>query len=175
MNIMLKPHLQGNRVILLSVCLVLAIAFVEQIFHQDPPCPLCLLQRVAFILIGLGACMNLKQRIRTPHYGLMILAALVGIAVALRQLWLHATPNDPGYGPLFLGLHFYTWSAIGYFFILSGIAIILLFEHELYNKSETMNGLTFIVMIVFLFLILGNVISTLIECGFQVCPANPTA
>ena len=67
-----KLHEWGNTfgVVILSVVLILA--FADQLSNHDLPCPLCLLQRVCFVAVGLCLCMNLKEGIKTSHYGLMM-------------------------------------------------------------------------------------------------------
>ena len=69
------------------------------------PCPLCILQRIAYLSIALIALIAaihgpglLMNRI---YSGLMILAALCGAGVAIRQVWLQHLPPDqvPECGP----------------------------------------------------------------------------
>ncbi|EOG2476967.1 TPA: disulfide bond formation protein B [Serratia marcescens] len=71
------------------------------------PCPLCQLQRVGLVAIGLGFMMNLRWGVRPSHYGVVLTGA-----VATRQVLLHVLPGDPGFGSAFLGLHFYTWAVV---------------------------------------------------------------
>lgn len=173
MNLEHRIHQVGNAFGLLMINLILIIAFSEQWIYRDEPCPLCLLQRIAFIMIGLCLCMNLKNGVKPAHYGLMILSALTGFAVALRQLFLHLTPGDKGYGPLFFHLHLYTWSLIVYALLLGGIAVGLLLEKGLFNISPSKGRFVPVLMYSFLILILMNGISTLFECGIRICAANP--
>ena len=42
----------------------------------------------------------------------MLAGALLGAAVALRQISLHVIPRTPHYSAPFLGIHFYTWAFI---------------------------------------------------------------
>lgn len=70
------------------------------------PCPLCILQRVAFMALGLAFVVG---GLHAPHgmggrraYGVLAaLAALGGALVASRHLWLQALPPDqvPACGP----------------------------------------------------------------------------
>ena len=168
-----KLHQFGNTLGLGLISIILAVAFIDQLIQHDLPCPLCLLQRVGFVAVGLCLCMNLKFGIKTTHYGLMILSALLGFFVALRQLSLHTMPNDPGYGSVLLGFHFYTWSAIAFCLIVVLIAIGLLFEAGFTDVPQKLSSAKMALMIFFLFLILANGISTLIECGLSVCPDDP--
>ena len=60
------------------------------------PCPLCILQRYAFIAVGgiaLIAAVHGPGRIRQALYGLLvILAAGTGAGIAVRQTWLQHNP-----------------------------------------------------------------------------------
>lgn len=168
-----KFHVIGNLMGLVIIIIILAIAFIDQIFRHDVPCPLCLLQRTAFAGIGLCICMNLKEGIKSSHYGFMILTAILGFSLALRQAFLHTAPGDPGYGPPVFGLHFYTWSAIAFMFVIGFVAIGLFMEHAFMPQIKTINKSTLIAMVIFLGLILANGVSTLLECGLMICPDNP--
>lgn len=174
MNRHSQLHLIGNTLGLVVICFLLIFTFLDQFLYHDLPCPLCLLQRVGFITVGLCFCMNLSLGIKPSHYGLMILGSLLALGVSLRQTYIHLLiPNDPGYGMQFWGLHLYIWAAIGYTIILLCIAIGLLFDKgfmpEYKMQSKWLTGL----MCLFLILILANGISTFIECGPYECPDNP--
>lgn len=168
-----KLHQWGNACGLILVCVILLFAFYEQLHHHELPCPLCLLQRACFIGIGLCLCMNLKAGIKIAHYGLMTLTALLGLGIALRQIFLHVAPGDLGYGSPLLGLYLYTWSAIGFVIIIGLIAIAQLFERGFYEDNSLPTRLLYLLMGIFLLLILANGISTFIECGPFICKSTP--
>lgn len=69
------------------------------------PCPLCILQRYAFVVIGfisLIAALHGPKRAGVRAYGAGIaLGALAGISVAGRHVWLEHLPKDeaPSCGP----------------------------------------------------------------------------
>jgi disulfide bond formation protein DsbB len=69
------------------------------------PCPLCILQRVAFIATGLFmlvAALHNAGRVMSRVYAVLIaLAALAGAAIAGRHVWLQHLPPDqvPECGP----------------------------------------------------------------------------
>lgn len=167
-----KLHRIANTIGLIIICSLLIVAFIDQLYEHDLPCPLCLLQRICFVGVGLSLCMNLKNGVKTSHYGLMMLSALLGFAIAMRQIYIHMAAGG-GYGNLILGLYMYQWAAITFAIIIGLIAVALLFEQGFYESSKEIKRGKFILMIVFLILILANVISTFIECGFSACPANP--
>lgn len=163
----------ANTIALAIICIILVVAFAEQLNNHDLPCPLCLLQRLCFIMVGLSVCMNIKDGIKTSHYGLMLLSALLGFAIALRQIMLHIAPGDPGYGHLVFGFHMYIWSATAFTIIMGLIAGALFFERGFTAKQQKPERQNLVLMIVFLCLILANGVSTFIECGVLICPDNP--
>ncbi|ARG98373.1 disulfide bond formation protein B [Legionella micdadei] len=173
MNNQNKIHYWGNCLGLLGVCIVLMFAFYQQLITYQLPCPLCLLQRVCFIGVGLCLSMNLKFGIKISHYGLMILSALLGLAIALRQVFLHVSPGDLGYGSPLLGIYLYTWAAIGFGIVIGLIAIALLLEREFTKKSPIPSYWHYLLICFFLILILANGISTFLECGPFICKDNP--
>lgn len=67
-----------NALGLIAVDLVLVLAFVDQLWLHDLPCPLCILQRAAFIAAGFGLALNLLFGPRPSHYGVLILGAAAG-------------------------------------------------------------------------------------------------
>lgn len=78
--------------------------FMEQAMGLDP-CPLCILQRVMVIVTGLVTLIAALHHpgvrgIRIYAIG-AILAAVLGAALAIRQLWLQSLPKDqvPACGP----------------------------------------------------------------------------
>lgn len=84
---------------LLACVALLAYAIHVQYDLHIEPCPLCILQRIAFMAMGV---VFLLAALQAPHghgrhvyASLIIIAALAGIAVASRQLWLQAQPPNP--------------------------------------------------------------------------------
>lgn len=68
------------------------------------PCPLCIMQRLAFMAIGAACLLGVLIRYNWMQMlasGLMLLFAAVGAAIAARQLWLQSLPEDqvPTCGP----------------------------------------------------------------------------
>lgn len=100
--------------------LVLAGAFVAQFVTGEPPCPLCVMQRIAMMMAIVGPCQVLiaaERKGLTPRAiglgaGMSILASLLGSAISIRQVLLHILPGDPGFGGAVMGFHLYTWAAI---------------------------------------------------------------
>lgn len=90
---------------LLTAAALLAAALYFQYARGLEPCPLCILQRLALIALGLIALVALIHNPRVLArrlYGLlMLLCAAAGGGVAARQVWLQHLPPDqvPACGP----------------------------------------------------------------------------
>lgn len=168
-----RLHQFGNFFGLVVVCGILSMAFYYQLSSHELPCPLCLLQRVCFIAIGLCMAMNLLRGIKPSHYGLMILSSLLGFSIAMQQVFLHIAPTDTGYGPPVMGVHLYVWAAICFLIIIGFTAIALGFEQG-FQSHKASNKYSFkLITALFSLIIFANTISTLLECGLTVCPPNP--
>lgn len=173
MNKSINLHFVSNCLGLFLICIILLIGFNDQFRLHDLPCPLCLLQRLAFCSIGLGFCLNLQFGIKPKHYGLIILSALLGLLSALRQSYLHLGAGDKGYGDLFFGLHFYAWASILFITIILAATFALFLEEAFFKHASRLNWSIRGLMIFFIGLILFNAISAFMECGFQLCPDSP--
>jgi disulfide bond formation protein DsbB len=84
---------------------LLGYALYLQHYEYQNPCPLCILQRVAYITlmaVFLVATVHGPGRIGARIYGgLLLLTAVLGAAVATRHVWLQNLPKDrvPECGP----------------------------------------------------------------------------
>ena len=165
-----------NSLALLGVCGVLSFAFAWQLVFHEPPCPLCLLQRIAFVLTGIGLLLNVRFGPAPLHYGVTILSALGGAFASARQVALHIGPGDPGYGAPFLGLHFYTWGLLAFVALIAYCGLMLSLDraNAEYTMPRTTGPYARLIMWLFFLLVLANLGSTLLECGFGACPDNPS-
>ena len=77
---------------------LLGFALYAQYVLMMDPCPLCILQRVVFIAMGLvflvGGLHAPRGNSRWIYSAILVLAALVGIAIAGRHLWIQSLPID---------------------------------------------------------------------------------
>lgn len=84
---------------------LLGFGYYLQFAQGLEPCPLCVLQRLAFLAFGLiallGALLGPGALGTRLLAGLGLLAALAGAGVAGRQVWLQSLPADrvPACGP----------------------------------------------------------------------------
>ncbi len=82
----------------LLCAVLLAFALYAQYVLMMDPCPLCILQRVVFIALGLlfliGGIQAPRGGGRKAYAALIVLVALVGTAIAIRHLWIQSLPAD---------------------------------------------------------------------------------
>lgn len=165
-----------NALGLIAIALLLLLAFIDQLWFGELPCPLCILQGMAYIAAGFGLALNLIFGSRPSHYGLMILGATAGAAISLRQIVLHIVPGTGAYGEPILGLHLYTWSFIFFALIIIGSALMLLGDRQFARVEplpRRLKPLPLFALSLFLALVVGNAISTLALCGLGDCPGEP--
>lgn len=78
--------------------------YLQYVLRQDP-CPLCMVQRVIFIAIGVLffiAALHNAKLVGAKIYSVLIsLVALTGVGVASRHIWIQHLPADqvPACGP----------------------------------------------------------------------------
>lgn len=169
-----------NALGLLVISGVLAAAYAMQFALDELPCPLCLLQRVGLVAVGYGLCLNVLAGPKPHHYGIMLIAAVFGGSVSIRQILLHIVPGTGAYGSPVWGLHYYSWAGICFFLIILGTAVMLLFEGQ-FRKSPAAasakkfggSRLAVFAFAVMVFLSAANVVSTFIECGPTICADPP--
>src|SRR5487761_1943305 len=74
-----------------------AAALGGQYFRGEAPCPLCVLQRAGFVLFGLialvAAIHGPRRRGAAGYSTVLALAALAGLGVALRHVWVLYHPK----------------------------------------------------------------------------------
>lgn len=155
---------------------VLGIAFLDQFTQSDIPCPLCLLQRAAFIGVGLGLAMNVQFGSRPAHYAFVFVCTIAGILISCRHVLLHIAPGSSTYGATILGLHLYVWALLLFMLICVDTFGMLLFEWSTSLSPEgSMRRSTIgtIVIALFCLIAVGNCVSSILECGAGMCPENP--
>lgn len=165
-----------NLLALLGVCFSLFVAFFYQIAFNELPCPLCQLQRLGLILVGMGFMLNAQFGPSTVHYGMAIMGALVGAATSMRQVLLHIAPGDQGYGSTLFGLHFYTWGFISFVMMITFTTFMLWVDHKNFSatRQQRLGWVALLIISFFLILSLANTVSSVMVCRLGPCPDNPT-
>lgn len=88
-----------TKTILISVATIcvalLGFALYLQLVKNMPPCPLCVMQRYAFIFIAICCliALALQGQARRISSGLALLSSLSGLGIASKHLWLLANPE----------------------------------------------------------------------------------
>ena len=168
-----------NAVGVLAVCAVLAMAFYSQFAQDALPCPLCLLQRIGFAAVLCGLMLNVVMGPKPVHYSIMIVAALFGGAVALRQVSLHVVPGTGSYGAPFLGLHYYTWAFVVFALVVLGSAVMAGFssqyQEQRYIPFREQSGIGKLAIVLAMGFVAANAVVTFAECGPLQCPDDPTS
>lgn len=166
----------GNIFEFAGVIIMLLLALFFQFWLGELPCPLCLLQRVGFIGVAFGFILNFRFGFRPSHYSIILLSALFTSFVALRQVALHVIPGTGAYGSPIFGMHLYTWSFIFAMLIVIITAVLLGFDRQ-YKATEPSSRLWLYIVrtlyVVMVFIIIANLVSVFLECGFHECPDNP--
>jgi disulfide bond formation protein DsbB len=152
---------------------VLLVAYADQFAGHDLPCPLCLLQRVAIVGVTFGLLLNLRYGPQPPGYGIMLLAALFGMAVAGRQVLLHIASGTGSYGAPLLGLHLYSWSFLLFAAVILGTAILLLLPRPTSPARRLPRELQYALAWAAIGLTVLNAVTTFLQCGPLECPDNP--
>jgi disulfide bond formation protein DsbB len=163
--------------------LILLMAFVVQIAAGEPPCPLCVLQRIAMMMCALGPLYLLIGQRRGEILsrdvavagGIGIAAGLLGVAASTRQVLLHILPNDPGFGSPVLGLHLYTWCLIAFLAHIAANALMLIGAAWLPEKQMKPWPLTRATAGALAIIAVANIVSVILEAGIAWdLPSDPT-
>lgn len=170
-----RVFLYLNAMGLLALSSALGFALADQLIMHDLPCPLCLLQRMAMFGVGIGLVLNIAVAHEPRHYAMMIISAVLGMFIAIRQILLHIVPGTGAYGDPFLGLHFYTWAFILFVGVIAGASLMLLVNGSWPRaRGRAIPLLGHAAIGIFFLLAVANVLGTTFECGTGACPDDPT-
>lgn len=174
-----------NCLCLLAICACLGLLLYFQWALQEPLCPLCLLQRTGIILTGIGFMRNLRFGVKSAHYGVAVIGALLTGVSALRQLAMEALPGQQAHGTLLLGMHFYTLAALFSLVTLIVIACLLgvksaeypatLILMQMAEKPDDLRRIPWAriaTCLTFVLLVGAHLASTLADCDPLSCDEN---
>lgn len=159
-----------------GILVVLFLAFAMQFIDNELPCPLCLLQRLGFLMVAYGFLLNFRFGFRPSHYSIVIISALFTSFVALRQVALHVLPGTGSYGSAVFGLHLYTWSFICSMAIVVGTTLLFGIDRQYLTdvkSTKLWRRMTNFFAILLVAMLIANMTSVLMECGLKQCPDNP--
>ncbi len=90
-----KFNFLGLLLCLLSCIGVLSYALYLQHYHDLSPCPLCVMQRYAFVLVALCCAYALFTRKRRQMMAVFfaMVSAMIGTGIAAYHIWLKANPS----------------------------------------------------------------------------------
>lgn len=159
--------------------LILVGAFGFQLIAGEPPCPLCVVQRIALMMCALGP-LYMQRQIRDRGItgrdvavgsGIAIMSALLGAVVSTRQVLLHILPGDQGFGTPFLGLHLYTWCLIAFVSQIAASGLMLTGTAWLKEEEpivwRLMPVITRVTATAFVVIVAANLLSVIAEAGFH--------
>src|SRR5262249_31971420 len=81
-----------NALALYGISAALLMGFYWQVAYHELPCPLCLLQRVGLASLAIGPILTIRHGPKPRHYGMVVVAAVLGAVIASRQVLLHIQP-----------------------------------------------------------------------------------
>lgn len=164
--------------VLAAIGFILTTAIYMELVHGENPCPLCLLQRVAYFGICFGVILNLRMGYSMRYEGLTLMVIILLLIMSTRQTLINIYPRagHEYIGSAILGLHMPVWSIVFSILLLFAYAIrfcILGFSDSLSDSHlEAYPKTSFLASILAWFIIAlcgFNVLTTSLQCGFSTC------
>jgi len=166
---------------------VLLGGFIYQFSYHELPCKLCQLQRLAMIAVAFGAAMNLMLGPHRRHYGVCLVSAVFGVAVSIRQTFLHINPffdtktahptlqatTNPPFRETVLGFHLCVWGVVIFGVVILAVGTVLLFCDQFKLSAQEpawLARLAFVGVGILFAVAVLEVLNTFLECGIGDCP-----
>ncbi|MGO1769703.1 MAG: disulfide bond formation protein B [Microbacterium sp.] len=180
-----RPGLIGQLSFWAHVAFILAYVgilstamFWFQFGQNEYPCPLCITQRMAMMLVTIGPLYVVVRALRgrssltalAAGAGFSLLGAVLGMAMSSRQVLLHIAPGDPGYGQPVLGMHLYTWALVTFVVVVVFCGAVLAFGRwtvPVAPRSGFLRTVVWVVIGLFLFTIAINAVVVFMEAGWH--------
>ncbi|MDR2574740.1 MAG: disulfide bond formation protein B [Desulfovibrio sp.] len=153
------------------LCVIGGSLFIQFVIG-DLPCRLCMWQRMSMMLIVAVLLVNLRFGQNMRNYGIILIIAVFGASVSIRQILSYIAPGSPGYGPAVFGLHTYTWALLVFVCSILASAVMLILNSTPKDggteplPEPVVKGLIGVTMAVALTLS----VATFFQCGLDVCP-----
>lgn len=171
-------HYLFSLAVIFLIAFILTTAFYLQIVYNEIPCPLCLLQRIAFLGICFAIMLNLRMHHSIRHEGLTLLITIILLIISTRQTLLDIYPR-PGHeyiGTTIFGLHMPVWSIVISVLLLLAYSlrfIMLGYSDHLKNTTlqahPILNDIAIILMWYIITLCALNLLSAFLQCGLGSC------
>ncbi len=172
----------GNAAGAAGIALLLLLGFAVQFLLGELPCPLCNLQRLAFVLCGFGFLLNLRFGAQPLHYAVTLLGALFGLVASGRQVLLHILPGSGAYGSAILGLHVYSWAVVLFLATIAGAALLMTLnggrtEHDRTDSQAATRFRSVYKVAAYALIVVtfANAINSFVQCGPIECPDDPVS
>jgi disulfide bond formation protein DsbB len=158
--------------------LVIAGAWYFEFSTHEAPCPFCLMIRICFTGIAIGALLNVRFGVKVAHYGLCLLFAVVGMVIAFYDVVSSYPPLGSWGSTPFMGLHLPTWGFISFAGAAALLGLVMFWEGQFRGEpmaaraAETSSLWRLVYYVAFGLIAVitaGNVI-----IGYTVCGASLT-
>lgn len=157
---------------------ILTLTLILQFVRHETPCPLCLLQRLAFFGAGFGLISAFRRGYSPAQTGCVIVFMTYLLTVSVRQSMNHIIGDRGGWiGGTVYGLHLTVWSVI------AACIMILMFSLALTAFSVTpalnrrvhsevfpvIHRLGKYMSLYLIVLCVINLVTVFLQCGFGIC------
>jgi disulfide bond formation protein DsbB len=155
--------------------LVIAGAWYFEFSTHEAPCPFCLMIRICFTGIAIGALLNVRFGVRAAHYGLCLLFAVVGLVISFYDVVSSYPPISSWGSTPFMGLHLPTWGFISFAGAAALLGVVLFWNGQFRPPPApdaaptSWRFLGYAAYALIAFITAGNVI-----IGYTVCGASLT-
>jgi len=162
---------------LIIVSVSLSITMIIQIACHQIPCPLCLLQRLGLLGMGVGLISAFRRDYSPAHIGAVMVFSLYLLMVGVRQSLnnIVARPGHHWIGGTILGLHLPVWAVITAFGLLLLCAAALLVAPRSAQPFSAEKACPLIhrlgvFMSACLIMLCGmNLLMVFLQCGVGIC------
>ena len=152
----------------------LTAAFGFQLIAGEPPCPLCVVQRIALMMCALGPLYMLRQA-RDRVLSSRDIAVGSGIAIVplcseQRPPNVRCAPHPArrsGFWNPVLGLHLYTWCLIAFISQIAASGLMLIGSAWIKEEERVAWRVTSVTAGAFIVIVVANLLSVIAEAGFN--------
>lgn len=152
--------------------LVITGAWYFEFSTHEAPCPFCLMIRICFTGIAIGALLNVRFGVRVSHYALCLLFAVVGMVISFYDVVSSYPPISSWGSTPFMGLHLPTWGFISFAAATALLGAVLSWEGQFHTRSVSADVastswrvLYYVAIGLVAFITAGNVIIGYTVCG----------